>query len=60
VKDVKTILSRHGEKAQICRHEDDPDGSMTTYSTIMECSDHPRMHVSFGPPCREEYQTFEF
>ncbi len=60
VMDVKTILRFHAENASLCRHEDDPNGSMTTYSVIMECSDHPILHVSFGPPCREEYQTFEF
>jgi len=58
--DVKTILSSHGENAPLCRHEDDPYGSMTTYSIIMECSNRPALHVSFGPPCREEYQTIEF
>jgi isopenicillin-N N-acyltransferase like protein len=63
--DIKTILRSHGENNQgafapLCRHEDDPFGSMTTYSVIMECSEHPTLRVSFGPPCREEYQTFEF
>jgi isopenicillin-N N-acyltransferase like protein len=60
VRDVQTILSLHAEKAQICRHADDPDGSMTTYSMIMECSDQPRLHVAFGPPCQESYQIFRF
>jgi isopenicillin-N N-acyltransferase-like protein len=56
VQDVKTILSTHTEKVRLCRHEDDPDGSMTTYSVVMECSSHPVMHIAFGPPCRERYQ----
>jgi isopenicillin-N N-acyltransferase like protein len=60
VSDVKTILRSHGENIPLCRHEDDPYGSMTTYSIIMECSNRPALHVSFGPPCREEYQTFDF
>jgi isopenicillin-N N-acyltransferase-like protein len=60
VVDAKTILSSHDGNAPLCRHEDDPHGSMTTYSVIMECSNRPALHVSFGPPCREEYRTFEF
>lgn len=60
VDDIKGILSLHGENAQICRHEDDPLGSMTTYCTIMELSQHPRLHVTFGPPCRETFHVVDF
>jgi isopenicillin-N N-acyltransferase-like protein len=60
IADVKGILSLHGENAQLCRHEDDSLGSMTTYCMIMELSQHPRLHVTFGPPCRETFHTFDF
>jgi len=60
VDDIKGILSSHGENAQLCRHEDDPLGSMTTYCTIMELTQHPRLHITFGPPCRETFNIVEF
>jgi isopenicillin-N N-acyltransferase-like protein len=60
VDDVKGLLSSHGARAQLCRHEDDAWGSMTTYAMIMELDGTPRLHVSFGPPCREPFQTFDF
>jgi hypothetical protein len=60
VADTKGILSFHGENVQICRHEDDPLGSMTLYCTVMELSQHPRLHVTFGPPCRETFHALDF
>jgi len=57
---AKKILSSHGEQAQLCRHEDNAHGSMTTYCMVMVLDDHPRLHVSLGPPCREAFHTLEF
>ncbi len=60
VENTKALLSSHGAQAQLCRHEDDPYGSMTTYCMVMELEARPRLHVSFGPPCREAFHTYEF
>jgi len=60
VSDVKRILSLHDDGASLCRHEDDAQGSMTTYCMIMELSQQPRLQVTFGPPCRETFYTFDF
>ena len=60
VADTKALFSTHGEDAQLCRHEDDPHGSMTTYCMVMELDESPRLHVSSGPPCREPFHVFSF
>jgi isopenicillin-N N-acyltransferase like protein len=60
VADVKKILRTHTPQANLCRHADDAHGSMTTYSMIMELSANPCVHLTFGPPCSEEYRVFKF
>ncbi len=57
---IKKILSSHDVKEHpICRH-DLPSGAHTNMGLIMELSKSPKLHISFGAPCKAEFSLFEF
>ena len=57
---IKKILSSHNVKDYpICRH-DLPSGAYTNMGLIMELSKPPKLHISFGAPCKTEFSLYEF
>ena len=57
---IKKILSSHDVKEHpICRH-DLPSGAYTNMGLIMELSKSPKLHISFGPPCKTDFSQYEF
>jgi len=57
---IKKILSSHDVKDHpICRH-DLPSGAYTNMGLIMELSKPPKLHISFGTPCKTEFSLYEF
>jgi predicted choloylglycine hydrolase len=60
VKKIKKILSSHDEEDYpICCHNL-PSEVYTNTCFIMELSKSPKLHISFGPPCKTEFVIFEF
>ena len=60
VEKIKKILCSHDVKDHpICRH-DLPSGANTNMGIIMELSKPPKLHISFGAPCRTEFSLYEF
>jgi len=57
---IKKILSSHEVMDHpICRH-DLPSGAYTNMGLIMELSKSPKLHISFGPPCKTAFCKYEF
>ncbi len=57
---IKRILRSHDPKEHpICRH-DLPSGAYTNMGVIMELSKSPKLHISFGPPCKTDFSIYEF
>ena len=57
---IKKILSSHEEMDHpICRHNL-PSGAYTNMGLIMEPSKSPKLHISFGPPCKTAFCKYEF
>jgi isopenicillin-N N-acyltransferase-like protein len=54
---VKSVLRSHGPDAPICVHSEQ---SFTSASIIMVLSGSPELHITFGPPCGQEYERFTF
>jgi len=60
VETIKKILSSHDVKEHpICRH-DLPSGAYTNMGFIMELSESPKLHISFGSPCKTDFSRYEF
>ena len=56
---IKKILSSHKVKDYpICRHN--LPGRNTNMGLIMELDKSPKLHISFGPPCRTEFSIYGF
>jgi isopenicillin-N N-acyltransferase-like protein len=64
VEHIKQVLSSHEPpEFPICRHlppGTDPMRSLTNNSLIMVLSRPAQLHLTSGPPCMTEYQTFHF
>ena len=57
---IKKILSSHEKKDHpICRH-DLPSGAYTIMGFIMELTESPKLHISFGSPCKTGFSKLEF
>ncbi len=60
VKMIKRILRSHDPKEHpICRH-DLPSGVYTNMGLIMELSKSPKLHISFGTPCKTDFSIYKF
>jgi predicted choloylglycine hydrolase len=60
VEKIKKILGAHDVKDYpVCCH-DIPSGAQTNMGIIMELSKSPKLHISFGVPCKTEFSTYEF
>ncbi len=55
---IKSILG--SDEVPICFRNTPGAGGMTFGCLIMELSPHPVLHISPGPPCDTEFQTFRF
>jgi isopenicillin-N N-acyltransferase-like protein len=55
---IKSILG--SDEVPICFRNKPGDDGMTFGCLIMELSPHPVLHLSPGPPCDTEFQTFRF
>ena len=57
---IKKILSAHDVKdCPVCCHNL-PSGEHTNMGLIMELSKSPKLHISFGPPCKTEFSIYGF